>query len=357
VQVAMPQWQQGQQMAEMFMNMMFQQMGGGYGGKGGYGYSQGGGRSESWKSVMHKAWQTTHGDGSSAVKDVFAYDTSEAEGGGYTCSVSCAQFSDAYIGQGKSKKDAEDAAIQKAVRAEFPTFAAQADKAAKSQQASGQGGERSANVLRTALARKTHSSDKGDITFTVVESSQNLYTCTVTSPHFAEEYVGDESVGKKGAEDSAAMKALQAEFADTPYIWMAAGGQVQKQQRKRKHSEGPAEVDAKGKLQNGMMLVNGSTLPKGSISYETTKSGSDYTSTVTIASTGQSYTGVAKKDSKAAELAAAEAACEALNDQFEPLFAQSEAKKKAKKEESKEKFLAVIAAKKAAKKPAALTDA
>lgn len=203
-----------------------------------------------WKSRVAHAYGKEYKQ--PPTKDSVVYITESIEGGGFTCTLTCDKFSDAYTSEEAfpCKKLAEESAAMVALKAEFPSAYKETPAKMKKKGALGGAGAPAAVARQTALAAersegggvkrkaakvedaKVHPQDpksrlnfgimllaerpitKEDLVYTTEEKNGNA-VCTLTINCFDKTFKGKPAVGftkesKKKAEQNAAEAALKA---------------------------------------------------------------------------------------------------------------------------------------------------
>jgi len=254
-----------------------------------------------WKLRLSNAYQGRHRKCPS--KDTIQYVTLE-EGGSYTCTIKCEDFILSHEAPGfSSKKDAEEAAAKAAVEHEFPEWL---DKVA----AEGNSGSPAADKRKKKLSWKSRlhqaytkehgESPKQTIEYTV-EERDGGFIASVTCDRFVNSYVIDEVQPTRTlAQDVAAKIALEGEFpsfitADAEENESAepseTGGLViPPPKKKAKYDKAElqgapksfADLDAKSRLNEGLMIILGRSVIKGDVEYDITDQDGSTSASVTL---------------------------------------------------------------------------
>jgi len=159
------------------------------------------------------------------------------------------------------KKEAEHAASKQALEAEFPDFFADLpeDDAGGASEVPIQGDSFRYQLAQLILKKGAPPAGEKQLKYDTKQVSEkpSMFTAEVSSPHFGKSYEGDPSKSKKGAEDNAALKALEAEFAgdfdpnSSPTTSLARA----KQGKKRKaESDNQVDTDPRQQLIHSLQI-------------------------------------------------------------------------------------------------------
>jgi len=358
-------------------------------------FGKGGGKSKqakvqpntkTWKSKLWEAYSKTYKT-ESMTKDTIVFTTGEAVGGVYTTTVSSDNFASTYEGEGDSLKASVNAAAEVTLRAEFPDLIAEFEQeggswgggsdggggaAAMAQWMGGGGGALqqqpqqqpqslpARSQLQNAYCKKHKSIAKGSVCYSTEKTDAeagncNMFVSTVSSETFADSYTGAPAIGKKAAEENAALLAMQAEFPDEyegskQQVFGKQGAQAERgEKRKRGGKDRTNEQKRggrggpKGQLNSALRKITKEAVDAGMIEYCTTEEQEMTITTVVIkcldpeqSFTGDPVDGTTPKSKREAEDSAATVAYEALKDHMDVAEAEQETEQEAKRQKAEE---------------------
>jgi len=322
----------------------------------------------------------------------------EGEGQAFTSTVTGVAFTDAHVGQGTSKKAAEDAAAKVALQKEFPESWEKVKKMKPGAPQKGggnfqqifqamltanQGGwaaegdsdkvvEKCAKMnswrsrLVCALSDKVGSSNKDDLAFeTTKQEEGGGFKSALSSPHFKEVYTSSRRPQKGQAEESASKIAFHHEFgwifaklpAEVQHQKAGKGATIEEKKAKRE-SGSAAPANPKQELQRGISLVLGRPAGKEDIVFSMVEEAGKLTPTLKCkVANGQTKvykgtpiaTDASKEARKAAEADVAQKGVTANKAAFKAKFAEADRKKEAQKKANLERVKRLQEEKKAAK--------
>lgn len=213
-----------------------------------------------------------------------------------------------------------------------------------------------ARLLHACQQKNIKTVGKDFIVYSTERNDEGLWVSQLVCEKFKEVYASEAAVTKKQAEENAAMQAMKAEFAtlfkQAPMALKKKAADVTSRPEEKKKKQGCSlqafrMMDAKGKLNTGLMLLVGRSFTKGDVDYTVESKGSEMQATVTINCLDdgpKTFKGRPCADAKQAEMAAAAAALKMYQKQIEAIIPEHEARKAQKEAENQAKRDAKTAA-------------
>mmetsp|Transcript_53717 Transcript_53717/g.85495 ORF Transcript_53717/g.85495 Transcript_53717/m.85495 type:complete len:303 (-) Transcript_53717:233-1141(-) len=205
-----------------------------------------------------------------------------------------------------------------------------------------------ARLLHACQQKNIKTVGKDFIIYNTERNDEGQWVSQLICEKFKEIYASEPAVTKKQAEENAAMQAMKGEFAtlfkQAPMALKKKAEDVKSRPEEKKKQGCSLQafrmMDAKGKLNTGLMILVGRSITKGEVNYTVESKGYEMQATVTINCLDdgpKTFKGRPCADAKQAEMAAAAAALKMYQKQIEAMIPEHEARKTAKEAEKQAK--------------------